>query len=157
MLRTFFRQKVALVALAIATTLAFSNVVVPAIGGPGAAKAKKKVRRGPRGPQGLPGPQGPPGAAGAPATNLWAAVAASGAVTRAAGGTSSVAVVHTATTGTYQVFFNQPTTACTYAATLQSTAGLISAVDGGSNSISVVTRNAAGTATDQGFNLAVFC
>jgi hypothetical protein len=66
-------------------------------------------------------------------------------------------VVHTATTGTYQVFFNQSTTACTYIATLQSTAGLISAVDGGSNSIPVVTRNTAGTGTDQGFNLAVLC
>jgi hypothetical protein len=157
MLRTFFGKKFVLVALAIATTLAFSNVVVPAIGGPSATNAK--VKRGPRGPQGPPGPQGTPGAPGAPGTpaaNLWAVVAATGAVTQASGGLASVAVVHNGA-GSYQVFFNLPVSACTYAATLQSSAGLISATNATTNSVLVVTRNTAGTATDQAFHLAALC
>jgi hypothetical protein len=81
-------------------------------------------------------------------------VAADGTLRRSNGG---VAPTHPGN-GTYLVFFNNVVDTCSYAATLENTAGLISAVQGAApNQVSVVTRNTGGTATDQGFNLQVFC
>jgi hypothetical protein len=79
MLRSFFSRKVIVVALAVATTLAFTTVVMPALGGPTAFLSKKKKAKpgppGPQGPQGLPGSQGTPGVQGPPGPTASAAVA----------------------------------------------------------------------------------
>ena len=155
MMRSFLGQKLVLIVLAIVTTLAFSNVVVPAIGGPSATQAKKKkVRRGPPGPQGPQGPAGPPGAS---ATSLWALVAPSGALLRASGAPNTVAVTHGAGSGIYQVLFNQVVSNCAYAATLASTIGMTDAVDSAPNAVTVATRDGSGALSDRAFNLIVVC
>ena len=63
MLRSFLGRKWVLASLAIATTLAFSAVVVPALGGPSLKQlVKKEVAKQLKGKT---GPQGPPGTPGA--------------------------------------------------------------------------------------------
>jgi hypothetical protein len=66
MLRSFLGRKWVLASLAVATTLAFSAVVVPALGGPSLKQlVKKEVKRQLKGKVGPQGPPGPPGANGA--------------------------------------------------------------------------------------------
>jgi hypothetical protein len=167
MLRSFFGQKLVIVALSIATTMAFATVVVPALGGPTAFSVKKKVKRGPPGPQGPAGPQGPQGPqgaqgaqgnAGAPATKLWAVVQGNGTLTRGSG-TSGTDEKHGDGTGIYDVIFNQDVSQCSFQATDVSSEHFWWAEPGfqGSNSVRVVAHNTATVAEDAPFNLAVFC
>jgi hypothetical protein len=158
MLRSFFGRKLVIVVLAIATTLAFTTVVMPALGGPTALISKKKGRRGPPGPQGPAGPQGPQGNAGAPATKLWAVVQANGTLTRGSG-TSGTDEKHGDGTGIYDVIFNQNVSQCSFQATDVSSEHFWWAEPGfqGSNSVRVVAHNTAAVAEDAPFNLAVFC
>ncbi len=158
MLRSFFGQKLVIVALSIATTLAFATVVVPALGGPTAFSAKKKVKRGPPGPQGPAGQQGPQGNPGAPATKLWAVVQGNGTLVRGSG-TSGTDEKHGDGTGIYDVIFNQDVSNCSFQATDVSSEHFWWAEPGfqGSGSVRVVAHNTATTAEDAPFNLAVFC
>jgi hypothetical protein len=140
------------IALALIATLA---IAAPALGGPSLKKlVQKEVAKQLAGKTGPPGPQGAQGAAGAPGTRFWAVVAADGTLRRSNGGVTPIPLGN----GTYQVFFNNTVDACSYAATLENTAGLISAMQGaGPNQVIVVTRNTGGTSTNQGFNLQVLC
>jgi hypothetical protein len=162
MLRSFFSRKVVLVALAIATTLAFTTAVMPALGGPTAFLSKKKKAKpgppGPQGPAGPQGPQGPQGNAGAPATKLLAVVDFGGTLIRGSG-TVGTDMKHGDGTGVYDVLFNQDVSNCSFQATPAQTEDFLWAETGfqGSGSVRVVGHNAAGTAENVRFNVAVFC
>jgi hypothetical protein len=136
--------------------------------------------RGPRGPAGPAGATGATGAtgakgdkgdkgdAGAAATKLFAAVQADGTLiaTRSSGVNS---VTKDAGAGTYRVYFDQSVAACAAVVTpsnpgdapetLQG-ASQDSPISGGgltNNGFFVQLANNAGTLTDVGFHLAVFC
>jgi hypothetical protein len=160
MLRSFFGQKLVIVALSIATTLAFATVVVPALGGPTAFSAKKKVKRGPPGPQGPAGPQGPQGTAGAPATALWAVVAGDGTLTRGSGTVGTDEKPGTNVLGLYDVNFNRDVSNCSFKVTDVSSEHIWwgePSPSQGATRVRVVSHTAAGSAEDAPFNLAVFC
>jgi hypothetical protein len=159
MLRSFFSRKVVVVALAIATTLTFTTVVMPALGGPIASlsKKKKKAKPGPPGPQ---GPQGSQGPAGAPATALWAVVNGDGTLNRGKGTSGTDEKPGTNTTGLYDVGFNQDVSNCSFQVTDVSSEHIWwgePSPSQGSSRVRVVGHLANGTAEDAPFNVAVFC
>jgi hypothetical protein len=162
MLRSLFSRKIVVVAFAVATTLAFTTAVMPALGGPTALLSKKKkAKPGPPGPQGPAGPQGQQGqqgAAGAPATKLWAVVQGNGTLVRGSG-TSGTDEKHGDGIGIYDVIFSQDVSNCSFQATDVSSEHFWWAEPGfqGSGSVRVVAHNTATVAEDAPFNLAVFC
>jgi hypothetical protein len=125
---------------------------------------------GPAGPSGSAGPAGPTGPAGAPATTLFAAVFADGALepTQASGVVSAARLAPG--TGVYEVIFNQNVRACAYTATIGdpnpggaagngSENGEISITgrNGNVNGVLVETYASSGAAGDRPFYVVVFC
>jgi len=149
--------------------------------GAAAEKRGPRGKTGPAGPRGPQGPQGPPGAAGANGTNgapgaagaagapghdvgaRFAVVDANGTLSRGFGAT---AVNHSAGSGSYRVAFNTNVRNCDYIGTIglsgaagTSPPGQITVVGDALdvNGVFVTTANAAGTAQEMSFHLAVFC
>jgi hypothetical protein len=127
--------------------------------------AKRAIKglqvEGKRGPAGPPGATGAPGAAGAkgdqgaPATRLWAIVNASGTPARGAGLTASTRL----TTGSYEVVFDRDVSACSYQATISTSAGEVAVRPRPSvpSGVEVSTFSGTGGISDRAFHLAVFC
>jgi hypothetical protein len=144
------------------------------------ARAALKGNRGPRGftgargaqgASGAPGAQGPKGdtgAPGTPATKLFAVVQADGTLV-ASRSSGVVSVTKDVSAGTYRVYFNQTVSTCAAVATPSNIADAPetiqvafqgSPISGGGltdNGFFIQLANNAGTLTDTGFHIAVFC
>jgi hypothetical protein len=101
------------------------------------------------------GPPGPKGDAGAAATRLWAVINSDGTAAQGSGVTSSIRPA----TGQFDVVFNRDVTTCSYQVTLADVQGETIAQPQAAvpNGVFVGTFNSAGTLTNRGFHLAVFC
>ena len=115
---------------------------------------------GAKGLQGASGPPGPPGPPGADAFVLFAVVAADGTIERSFGVTGVVK----SGTGFYDVGFDidfDPSQYCAFVVGLGSVAtaddGQIATRSAPGSGVYVQTYDSAGTASDQGFHLAIFC
>lgn len=115
---------------------------------------------GPAGVQGLQGTTGPPGPPGADAFVLWAVVAADGTIERSFGVTG----VAKTGTGFYDVGFDvdfEPSQYCAFVVGLGSVGtaddGQIATRSAPGSGVYVQTYDSGGTASDQGFHLAIFC
>jgi hypothetical protein len=93
--------------------------------------------------------------ADAQAQNKFAAVAANGTLGNQRGATSA----SRSAAGTYHVVFGADVSKCALQATVNTTtsAGMVGAALAAANTVDVVTRDAAGNATDLPFQLAVTC
>lgn len=118
--------------------------------------------QGPSGPEGPPGPAGPKGDPGAPATSLWAAVGADGALVRGSGVASAARL----DAGVYEVVFAADVRNCVYAATIASAdlpaatlRGQVAVIGSASSErgLRVETQTSSGTNIDRPFHLAVLC
>ena len=96
--------------------------------------------------------------------NNWAVVQADGTLVRSSSVPGPVAVVHTASTGIYEVDFGKDVSACAYTATLGDTGtatppiGMIGvATDGDADGVTVQTFDKTGTAVDAPFHVYVSC
>jgi hypothetical protein len=144
------------------------------------ARAALKGNRGPRGftgaqgargPTGAQGPKGTTGAqgvAGASATKLFAVVEGDGNLV-AARSSGAILVTKDLSAGTYRVYFNQSVAACAAVVTPSNLGDApetiqaafqgspISGGGGTNNGFFIQLANNAGTLTDNGFHIAVFC
>jgi hypothetical protein len=96
--------------------------------------------------------------------NNWAVVKADGTLIRSSSLPGPVAVVHTASTGLYEVDFGKDVTGCAYTATLGDTGtstppiGFVGvATDGDADGVTVLTTNNLGVLADEPFHLYVSC
>jgi hypothetical protein len=114
---------------------------------------------GPAGPQGAQGAQGAPGATGQPATKLFVAVNAGGAITKNSGATTA----ERAGTGAYRISFNADITNCVYIGTAgQDNDGVtgdynLYASRTAAHTVNVVIADGQSNPLDRPFYLAVFC
>jgi hypothetical protein len=114
--------------------------------------------QGPTGAQGPTGPRGPTGPAGVSATRLFAGLSAAGTIYKGAGTASAT---HPST-GIYEVNFNTSIRNCGYLATAGDSGAIMQTIGseryaGPPEQVRVLEYNSAGTPTDGGFDLAVFC
>lgn len=140
----------------------------PGPAGPGGPKGDTGPT-GLQGPKGDTGTNGTNGSPGTPATKLWAVVNSDGTLARGSG----AAAAERASTGIYQVKFNQDVTACSWVATIGNpqiftaasgfiTTGVASIFTGlifitVPDTLLVTTRDPANAAADRPFHIAVFC
>lgn len=132
------------------------------------ARSALKGGRGPRGPvgpqgaagpQGAVGPQGVRGVPGQPATTLFVAVDAAGALTKNSGATAAAR----ADTGSYRIAFAADITNCVYLATAGQDSGGVSGSYNlypsrtGAHTVNVAIFDENDNALDRPFYLAVFC
>jgi hypothetical protein len=122
-----------------------------AAGAAGAAGAQGK--EGGQGKEGKQGLRGEEGLEGEPATRLLGSIQSSGAITREQGLT---AVKHTVT-GAYQLEWARDVSQCYPVANIFASTGYVVMEGFTSNVLTIATFNAAGTATDEAFYVAVLC
>jgi hypothetical protein len=114
------------------------------------------------GPAGATGQQGTPGPAGTNATDLWAIISATGSIIYDKDANASTTHWLSGYPGSYQVGFNRNVAACSYAATIY--AGgypaaftLVAPRAGAVDAVFVETFDSGGVATNESFDLQVFC
>jgi hypothetical protein len=110
-------------------------------------------KEGPQGKEGKTGKEGPEGLPGEPATRLLAAIQANGTVTRSQG----LEGVQHVGTGDYVLTWDENVSQCYPIGNIFATTGYV-VMDGfATNTLTVLTFNAANAATDEAFYVAVLC
>jgi len=118
---------------------------------------------GATGAQGTQGAQGTPGRDGTNATDLWAIVNSTGGVVAGNGVNASTTEWISGYPGAYEVLFDQPVSSCSYLATIGISGvpppGFISVAPRYSSTwgVFVQTYDSSGVATNESFELGVFC